>query len=176
MNEQALFSRIVAGHLDNEYAIDIWDRSEKIFQSDGAAPKEPDSSLAQIRSFRFADQDWTLRVTPSENLRITQAGTLPSVVLVAGLAITTLLGSLVYFAQSHWMHEKKIQAANALKRELKQRQESEEAIRRLAEDLKRSNQELENFAYVASHDLKEPLRMVTSYLMLLERQLQGSAR
>ncbi|HTH15396.1 MAG TPA: ATP-binding protein [Magnetospirillum sp.] len=44
-------------------------------------------------------------------------------------------------------------------------------IARQSEDLARSNSDLEQFAYVASHDLREPLRMVSSFLTLLERHL-----
>ncbi len=50
---------------------------------------------------------------------------------------------------------------------------SERNLLRLSEELLRSNKELANFAYVASHDLKEPLRMVSSFTELLARQYEG---
>ena len=59
-------------------------------------------------------------------------------------------------------------------RDVSERLEGETRTRQLVEQLAQSNQDLQQFAYIVSHDLQEPLRMVSSYIQLLGRRLGPS--
>jgi light-regulated signal transduction histidine kinase (bacteriophytochrome) len=64
----------------------------------------------------------------------------------------------------------KIIGASKVARDITEREQSELALRAANEALRRANADLEQFAYAAAHDLREPLRMVITYSQMLERK------
>ncbi|QLG64076.1 GAF domain-containing protein [Halorarum salinum] len=87
-------------------------------------------------------------------------------------------GTTVGMISTHWRtphepSEDTLHLLDLLARQaadLIERTQAEQALRERERRLKESNERLEQFAYAASHDLQEPLRMVSSYLQLIERR------
>ncbi len=112
--------------------------------------------------------DWTIYYESTPSFEADVASPLPYVVSAGGIAMSLLLfGITLSLARTR---DRAQMIAEGMTRELR-RSEAEKT--RLAEDLARSNEDLQHFAYVASHDLQEPLRMVSSYVGLLAKRYRG---
>jgi PAS domain S-box-containing protein len=81
-----------------------------------------------------------------------------------------------------WLHTRKVPVVDAegqpmfllgISEDITEKRHSREELTRLNQELERSNRELQQFAYVASHDLQEPLRTISSYLQLIQRRYRG---
>jgi signal transduction histidine kinase len=95
------------------------------------------------------------------------------VILVSGsLGELTAVECIKQGAADYVLKDQLARLPESVRRALREKRLREET-KHAQEELARSNQDLEQFAYVASHDLQEPLRMVATYTQLLAERYQG---
>lgn len=141
---------------------------ERLFHREGSDVSGGEGRLVRRRSMEVGGRIWTLEFAALPGLDSRMESTRPTAVALTGLILGLLLSAVA------WSLARTRDRAEAIAAErTHELKDINSRLQRQTNRLERSNADLEQFAYVASHDLQEPLRMISSYAQLIARRYSG---
>jgi len=183
-----LLQSVVEGTSDPIY---IRDREDRFVLANSACAKLFHRGEKEMAGIRLSDlmPDGTYRVIADSDREIMRIGTTRTVEEIAEVdgidriflttkgpyrdADNNIIGTIGIARDITELRRLDAARLEVLTHDIRVRKSAEEHLANTVAELKRSNDELEQFAYIASHDLQEPLRMVASYTQLLAERYKG---
>tara|TARA_R110002126_G_scaffold33408_3_gene104787 strand:- start:2660 stop:4570 length:1911 start_codon:yes stop_codon:yes gene_type:complete len=162
-----IVKRLMAGTLQKdkrEISVKISDGEAVLYNEHVAADTDYDANpmFRQTVSVPMYGRNWSFEIITAKSFRDNYTSSQPTLILVGGILIDVLL--IVLFVSFSRTNRRAIGFAGRMSRSA---DEKAVELEKMVGNLAASNEELERFAYVASHDLQEPLRMVRSFTVLL---------
>lgn len=128
----------------------------------GESDFDPDPMYKKSVSLELYGRHWVFNIWSSESFRKETSNHQPLIILIGGIVIDTMLLILFLFVT-----RSNKRALSFAERMSQSYNDKAKELSHLVEILSQSNKELDQFAYIASHDLKEPLRGISSYAQFL---------
>lgn len=141
---------------------------------DEIGENQPTENLQYVQEYTVGGRQWRAEVRASSDYTAAVRTEKPFFILIGGIILATAIGTLIWGIGTRMrMLDQIIAKNNQLEIANSELLNISTKLANSKRVLERSNQELKQFAYVASHDLQEPLRTVSSFVQLLSRRYKG---